>query len=232
MEIDWRDIEDVFEKVRIQKGKRVYCYLIRNRHDLQKYRLKSESRATKSIYLFGGDFISEAYPQYPGLGNLPEIEITILKKAIKRGVDVKVLADFDQSAPLLTRAAKRYVDEGIPIGKWNGDIRGGIFEGVPRTIKEDDEKKEILDNFIYVIERQPSVPPSELTDEKAKSIPPKIIGEPQRDEDVPITSIITNSKFLLKKLKKEFYHEWKKSTPTEEELERIEEKNGNNKILS
>jgi hypothetical protein len=232
MEIDWRDTEDVLEKVKIQRDKRVYCYLIESRHELQKYRLTNEFHATKSIYLFGGDFISETYPQYPGLSDLPEKEIKVLKKAIKRGVDVKVLAHFDQSAPPLTHAAKRYVDEGIPIRKWNGDIRGGIFEGVPRTIKKDDEKKDILDNFIYVIERQPSIPPSGLTDEVIKSLPDKTVGKPQRDEDVSITALVTNSKYLFKKFKAKFNYEWKRkrSAPMEEELERIEEKNGNNNL--
>jgi len=192
MKIDWRNIEQVIKRIekKIEKDENAGFYRIANRHEMVKYRLKKESHANKTIYYFGGDFVAESYSEYPGLKNLPEIELKLLKKARERGVDVKILARWDESSPKLTYTIRRYVDEGVPIRKWSGSIRGGIYGGICENDKIYDE--------MYVIQRQLSVPPSELTAEKVEELPQKVLGEPQRDEDVGIESIVTNSKPLVK----------------------------------
>lgn len=206
--IDWFDLSEIEKYL---NNKNEPYVKIDKRPKLAKYRLEHEALARKSICYLMGDALfekhpDEKYPDEPELKNLFEKELDLLKKAKERKVDVKILARFDASAPNLTSLQKRYIDEGIDIRTWGGQYRGGIYDNTE----------------MYIISRRFVIPPSELTPEMAELLPRKIVGESQKDEDVPLNVIVTKCPNLIKEFEDIFEQEYKSSKPMKEDLERLE----------
>src|SRR3990172_9613333 len=104
--VNWVDTSSV--KAYLDERNEGYSFL-NGREEVIKYRLGNERTAREKIYLFGGDFIAEDFPNlgYPTL-SLRELELLI--RAVDRDVDVKVLVKWDPSSAKLVGRIKDYVE--------------------------------------------------------------------------------------------------------------------------
>lgn len=201
--VDWTNPSSV-QQFMDERSEQSYTF-ISGRRDLAQYRFGREKVSRDRIHLFGGDFIAEDY-KIPEL-HMPSYqrEMELLRRAVDRKVEVRILAKWDPSSPQLISMIKRYVDQKIDIRKWAGEIRGGI-----------------IDDEVYVIKRHIAIPPSELTIEVAENLPPKTVAEPQSDKDVPLEAIATKFPFVVDSFEKVFWEEYKKANPMKDELQDLE----------
>jgi len=203
-EPDWTDISDI-KNYLDKKGETGY-YFLKDRPSMCRFRLRQASVASKSIDYFTGDLIAEGGYRLKDLRDLPRLELELLEKAKARNVELRILSRWDPKSPSLTFWAGEYVKADIEIRKWNGEIRGGIYDR----------------DTMYVVKTFPKTLPSELSEQFIKTAPTREIGKTQEEKFIPLIAIITKSPSLIKKFSNRFDKEVKNSILMEEELRSIE----------
>lgn len=203
-ELDWTSVTDIKDYLD-KKGETGYFFL-RDRLSMCRFRLRQTALSHESIDYFTGDLIAEGGYKPQDLKDLPQLELDLLKRAKTRNVEVRILSRWDPKSPSLTYWIGEYVKAGVEVRKWDGEIRGGIYDR----------------DTMYAVKTFPKTPPSELSPQFVKKAPTREIGKPQEDESVSLIAIITKSPSLIKRFSNRFNKEFKNSTPMKEELKKEE----------
>jgi len=203
-EPDWTSITDIKDYLD-EKGETGYYFLL-ERPSMCRFRLRQAALSHESIDYFSGDLIAEGGYKPKDLRGLPQIELDLLKRAKARNVNVRILSRWDSKSKALTYSIGEYVAAGIEVRKWDGEIRGGIYDG----------------DTMYLVRTFSKTPPSELSPHFVETAPTKEIGKPQTEKYTPLIAIITKSPSLIKKFSNRFDKEFKISSPMEKELKKTE----------
>jgi len=203
-EPDWTDTHSVEDF--LKKEKFPFYSMFNDRVRLARWRIRLEQNSAENVYLFSGDHLSERLIDPQTREKLWDKEFEALTRANKYGSDIKILARWDPSSAGLIYTLKSYVDEGIDVREYGGNIRGGIFD----------------EYMMYSVGRHLAVPPSELSPQNIQKLPKKTIGVPQRDKDVPIEALNTTYPPLIKMFTEKLLEEYKKATPVKDHIEKQE----------